>query len=114
MQCCAYHLLSPSRALHLCCRFCVSQVQATEAAGSSGASAEGQHALPVRKYLDSTVVPTLLQGLSKLSTERCVFAPFHARFRTHCMALSGHTQACKPPGILGAVLVGGPQAGTVG
>jgi len=30
----------------------------------------GQHALPVRKYLDSTVVPVLLQGMNKLSAER--------------------------------------------
>ncbi len=31
----------------------------------------GQHALPVRKYLDSTVVPVLLQGMNKLAAERC-------------------------------------------
>lgn len=32
--------------------------------------------LPIRAYLDQTVVPVLLQGLSALTKERCV-APSH-------------------------------------
>lgn len=59
-----------------------------------------QQALPIRAYLDQTVVPLLLQGLSTLVKERCVSA---ARFwRRDSASRLGACATCVQFGQLAA------------
>ena len=51
------------------------QGQTAEKAASAVQSQINLQALPIRQYLDQTVVPLLLQALSALVKERCVLLP---------------------------------------
>ena len=44
--------------------------------------------LPTRQYLDKTVVPLLLEGITQLSKERLVAAHRHRRWKD--LAVGGH------------------------
>ena len=54
---------------HPCCRAVV-QGQAAETAAMAVQKKMNLHSLPIRAYLDQTVVPVLLAGLSALVKER--------------------------------------------
>lgn len=47
-----------------------SNVQPQENKSSSGGDYEKKKEMPIRQYLDSTVVPVLLAGMSQLTKER--------------------------------------------
>jgi hypothetical protein len=51
------------------------QGKAAEATAMAGQAKLNRHSLPVRAYLDQTVVPVLCQGLTQLSKERCARGP---------------------------------------
>ena len=46
--------------------------QLEELADQAAAPEENLQSLPTRQYLDKTVVPVLLEGITALSKERCV------------------------------------------
>lgn len=52
--------------------------------------------LPIRLYLDTTVVPLLMQGLLALGKERFVGASAAADSRLHGLRLSGLTRRISP------------------
>ena len=68
------------------------QGQTAEKAASAVQSQINLQALPIRQYLDQTVVPLLLQALSALVKERCVslsLAPASLLARCHCIYSRG-------------------------
>lgn len=74
--CCARDALAPPAPSSPCCAVMRPQRKFAE---DSAVAVQGKLALqslPIRAYLDQTVVPVLLQGLSALTKERCV-APSH-------------------------------------
>jgi len=80
---------------------------AAAAGGSvaSGSRAAELHQLPIRAYLDQTVVPILLMGMSQLVKDRCVAAPpFPAR------RLRAHPMPRPPAGAPAAALAAAPAA----
>jgi hypothetical protein len=60
-------------------------VQLEELADASAAPEENLQSLPTRQYLDRTVVPLLLEGITALSKER--YDPPHLDFRMDTKAL---------------------------
>jgi hypothetical protein len=61
------------------CREVFSQAALAEKAATEAQEKIDAQALPIRTYLDQTVVPILLQGLSDLVKQRCAPLPCPAR-----------------------------------
>eukprot|EP01052_Picozoa_sp_SAG31_P039546 SAG31_NODE_5507_length_2494_cov_1.124008_3_plen_67_part_00 len=59
------------------------QAKSAEKAATAVNSQINLQALPIRQYLDQTVVPLLLQALSALVKERCESVPIAAETSFH-------------------------------
>ena len=74
----------------------LSQAKGAEKAAMGVQNKLNLQTAPIRTYLDSTVVPVLLQGLSALVKERCVPRRFRFEFRFSRVAarsLAAHLSA---------------------
>ena len=90
----------------------LSQAKGAEKAAMGVQNKLNLQTAPIRTYLDSTVVPVLLQGLSALVKERCVPRRFRFEFRfSRVAARSLAARLC--PSLLGPCFALAPVVNTL-